>query len=188
MRFLSFQPVKTSQNQDLQLLIRLKRGDRVAVKDWYQLYYPRLLRHISSKVAKATDAEELTQDTFMSCLKHLPLFRGESSIWTWMQRIAHHEVADYYRKMYAKKAIRALSLDELLLAEPISDAHETSQKVTAALAQLSGNYRELLLLKYVDRKKVEDIAKQFGRSIKSVESDLFRARQAFKQAYLISDL
>lgn len=173
-----------TQTNDQPLLIRLKTGDPQAVKQWYHQYHARLLRHILTKVDKQADAEELAQDTFMSCMKHLPLFRGESSIWTWMLRIAGHEVADYYRKVYAKKAIQALPFDELLLSQPFSDAHETAQKVKDALLTLRVDYRELLLLKYVDKKKVEQIAAELGRSVKSVESDLFRARNAFRQAYL----
>jgi RNA polymerase sigma-70 factor (ECF subfamily) len=173
-----------TRENDQQLLGLLKHGDSQAVQQWYQQYYSKLLRHILTKVSKSADAEELTQDTFMSCLKHLPLFRGDSSIWTWMLRIASHEIADYYRKAYAKKAIHALPLDELLLSQPISGAHETAQKVKDALLSLRVDYRELLLLKYVDKKKVGQIAGESGRSIKSIESDLFRARNAFREAYL----
>jgi RNA polymerase sigma-70 factor (ECF subfamily) len=184
MRFLIFKPIKVGQRQDRELLMRLKRGDRVAVQDWYQRYRLKLLRHLLTKVTKTSDAEELTQDTFMSCLKHLPLFRGESSIWTWMLRIAGHEVADYYRKAYAKKAIQALPFDELLLTPSITDAHDTAQKVKDTLVKIRIDYRELLFLKYVDKKRVTEIAAELGRSVKSIESDLFRARKAFRQAYL----
>lgn len=187
MRFLILKPVKAEQKKDAQLLLRLKHGDRVAVKEWYELYHAKLLRHILTKVAKTVDAEELTQDTFMSCLKHLPLFRGESSIWTWMLRIAGHEVADYYRKVYAKKAIQVLPFDEFLLSPPVTDAHETAQKVKEALLAIRVDYQELLLLKYVDKKQVEQIAAETGRSNKSIESDLFRARNAFRQAYLATE-
>ncbi len=176
-----------SNKTDQTLLQFLKAGDPKAVRQWYQLYYAKLLRYLLTKVEKKADAEELTQDTFMSCMKHLPLFRGESSIWTWMLRIAGHEVADYYRKLYAKKAIKSLPFDELLLSQPIADAHETAQKVKDALMSIRVDYRELLLLKYVDKKRVEQIAAELGRSVKAIESDLFRARNAFRQAYLNID-
>jgi RNA polymerase sigma-70 factor, ECF subfamily len=171
------------KSSDEIVLAGLRSGDPVAVERWYKQYRPKLARLIQAKVGNFRDVEELVNDTFMSCLRHLPLFRGESSIWTWMQRVAGHEVADYYRKYYAKKTIHALSLEELLLSAPHHDAHHTSELVAQALAKLRPDYRELLLLKYVDKKQVKSIAAELGRSIKSVEADLFRARQAFRVAY-----
>ncbi len=169
---------------DQQLLLQLKQGDPHAVELWFKLYHKKLLKLILMKVSIKKDAEEIAQDTFMSCLKHLPLFRGESAIWTWMVKISQHEVADYYRKRYAKKAIHALSLDEFLLSTKIDNAHDTSEKVKLALSKMSQEYREILLMKYVDNKKVKEIAAILGRTIKAVESDLFRARVEFKEIYL----
>lgn len=170
--------------EDKKLLARLKSGEQRAVREWFGIYHNRLLNLIRTKISVEADAQEVTQEIFLSCLKHLPLFRGDSSIWTWMSRIAHHEVADYYRKRYAKKTIKALSLDEIFAFETAGDAHITSEKVKLALSQIRDDYHELLLLKYVDKKRVVQIAKELGKSVKSVESDLFRARSDFRQAYL----
>lgn len=165
------------------LLQDLKAGSPKAVERWYRLYEPKMRRLIATKVSVAADVDELVQDTFQSCLKHLPLFRGDASIATWMTRIAQHEVADYYRKKYAKKAIRALPLAEFLLLERPHNAHETSERVKEVLKQLPAAYQELLMMKYVDRKKVQEIAAELGRTVKAVESDLFRAREAFRLEY-----
>lgn len=100
-----------------------------------------------------------------------------------MKSIARHEVADYYRKRYAKKALRTLPLSELVLGVEISNSSETSEKVVAVLKKMKRDYQELLLLKYVDRKKVKDIARELGRTVKAVESDLFRARRDFRVLY-----
>lgn len=169
---------------DKQLFFQLKQGDPHAVEQWFKLYHSRLLKLILTRVSLKKDAEEITQDTFMSCLKHLPLFRGESAIWTWMVKISQHEVADYYRKRYAKKAIHALSLDEFLLSTKINNAHDTSEKVKLVLSQMSQEYREILLMKYVDNKKVKEIAEILERTVKAIESDLFRARVEFRAIYV----
>lgn len=173
----------TSHFADAQLLTDLKQGHPEAVKAWYDKYLLKLQRHINRKVENKHDADELVQDTFLSCLKHLPLFRGESSIWTWMVRIASHEVADYYRKKYAKKVVQTLSLADLSEVPKIDSSTEISHKVAVVLRKMSATSRELLQQKYVDKQHVKDIAAECGRSVKSVESMLFRARIEFRELY-----
>jgi RNA polymerase sigma-70 factor (ECF subfamily) len=173
--------------QDAVLLSQLKSGNAKAVQTWFNEYHDRLFQSIALKVSIEKDVEELVQDTFLSCLKHLPLFRGESSILTWMLRVAHHEVADYYRKRYAKKFIHALPLSELFPLQDISDSHEISHKVRLVLAKMAKEEREILLMKYVDKKKVKQIASELGRTVKSVESVLFRARSEFRALYNVAE-
>lgn len=162
------------------LLIRLKQGDPKAVGYWFKTYKNKLLTMVIGKVSNRQDSEEIVQQTFLNCLRHLPLFRGKSSIWTWMNSIARHEIADYFRKRYAKKALKTTHLSDLLMIEDIDNSEEVSQKVKVVLKKMRGHYGELLMLKYVDGKHVAQIANEMGRSIKSVESDLFRARKEFR--------
>jgi RNA polymerase sigma-70 factor (ECF subfamily) len=170
--------------EDKKLLHQLKTGSDQAVKTWFDLYYSKLLQIVETKVSNKKDAEEIVQQTFMNCLKHLPLFRGKSSIWTWMNSISRHEIADYYRKKYAKKAIRTIPLSEFLPLTEIADSDDVSERVNLVLSQMKESYKELLLLKYADGKKVAVIAKDLGKSVKSIESDLFRARKEFKYLWI----
>ncbi|MFZ5376329.1 MAG: RNA polymerase sigma factor [Patescibacteria group bacterium] len=166
------------------LLAGLRKADPASVKKWFDLFYPELLKIAVVKLSSQDLAEELVQETFIHSLKQLTLFRGDSSLMTWMQSILRHEISDYYRKQYAKKAIRTVSLSELILNEPIRDSHEVSAKVSQVLSRMVNGHKELLLLKYVDKKRVKQIAADLGRSVKSVESELFRAREEFRELYI----
>lgn len=175
-----------SDYSDSDLLQALKEGVPGAVRVWFARYKPVVAAVVASKLESQADAEELVQQTFINALRQLPLFRGEASLKTWLLAIARHEVADYYRKKYAKKALRTLPLSsftELLLNTPIDDAHAVSVKVQHVLEKMTDRSRELLLQKYVDGKKVFTIAQDFGRSVKSVESELFRARSEFRSLW-----
>lgn len=165
------------------LLAGLRNGDKNSVRVWYQRYYPRLLAFVQQKVELTKDAEDLTQEVFIHSLSQLPLFRGKSQIFTWMCSIARHEVADYYRKRYAKKALQMIPLGNRLLEYTVEDASVTSAKVSQVLAAMSQKSRELLLAKYVDSKKVKALAEELGKSVKAIESDLYRARCEFKLLY-----
>jgi RNA polymerase sigma-70 factor (ECF subfamily) len=164
-------------------VVDLRNGLPEAVAIWYQKYQPPLLKYVTQKVSDRHDAEEIVREVFLNALRQLPLFRGEASLHTWMKKIAAHEVADFYRKRYAKKIIRALPLSQLLFAEDPKDMHETAVLVKQALKELRTDYQELLLLKYIDNLSVAEIAQRLQKSLKSVESDLFRARREFKRAY-----
>lgn len=168
---------------DSQLIEKLKVGNPQAVREWFSRCHQPLLTFVLYKIDSPQDAEELVQETFIQCLKHLPLFNGTASIMTWMQSVARHEIADYYRKKYAKRALRTLPLHQLLESGAIADVHEVSEKVKSALSTMRRDYRELLLLKYIDGKSVKDIANELDKTVKSVEADLFRARQHFKELY-----
>lgn len=178
---------KTYKTSEGLLLTHLRQGVPAAVEYWFKTYHDQVLRFVLTKVAVAADAEELVQETFVNALKQLAFFRGDSSLATWLQSIARHEVADYYRKKYAKKAIHSLPLSEVLantlLPTKVHDSHATSERVKVAIQSLTHEHQELLLSKYLDGKKVEELAQELGRSVKSIESELFRARQAFKLAY-----
>lgn len=170
--------------EESQIIELLKLGDPAAVEYWFSEYENRMTHYFAQRIDSTADVHELVQETFVACLKQLPLFRGQSSILTWMISIAKHQVADFYRKKYAKKALQYLPLSHYLLDSKIDDAHETAEKVKHVLAKMSASSCELLQKKYVDGKKVSEIAQELGKSVKAIESELFRARIEFKELYL----
>ncbi len=169
---------------DHYLLEDLRLGLPEAVSVWYKKYNPLVYSFVARRIKASTDIEEIVRETFLNCLRHLPLFQGKSSIKTWMFKVATHEIADFYRKRYAKKFIHSIPLTNLLIPENPKDIHETAEYVKEVLKHMRQDYRELLLLKYVDHISVRDIAALLKRSVKSIESDLFRARKEFRTLYL----
>jgi len=101
--------------------------------------------------------------------------------------VLRHEIADYYRKKYAKKAIQILPLGKSLLSEKIQESSEVELKVKQALNKMLDRRKSLLLMKYVDGMGVRQIARIMGKTFKSVESDLYRARESFKEIYATID-
>jgi RNA polymerase sigma-70 factor (ECF subfamily) len=162
-------------------------GQEPAVRWWYQKYARRLTHYVTGKLSRPLDVEELVQEIFMKSLHNLPNFSQRSSLWTWMCALANHEVADYYRKLYAKKVLSLRPLTDNLLTTKPDDAHELAEKINQVWQAISSRHRELLLQKYIDKKKTAEIAQVFGKTSKAIESELWRARQEFKKAYLKLD-
>jgi RNA polymerase sigma-70 factor (ECF subfamily) len=180
------------------LLRALRRGDPRAVTIWYHRYQRRLTAFIARRVSQSPDVEELVQETFINCLTNLPQFAGHSSLWTWMCAIAKHEIGDYYRKRYAKKVLQLLPLPDWFWDDSASTSpddqiitsllsHELKDKIDHVFQQIGDYYRELLLEKYLDRHSVKELAARRAKTPKAIESDLFRARRAFKTAYAALD-
>ncbi|MDR0462979.1 MAG: RNA polymerase sigma factor [Pseudomonadales bacterium] len=172
------------EQDETSLIADLKTGQERAVLWWYNHYSKRLQAFIFSKISKELDVEEITQEVFMKALQNLANFSGRSSLWTWMCAIAKHEIADYYRKIYAKKVLALLPLTENLLTCKIDDADELAEKIEQVWQQVGVCNRELLLQKYIDKRKVAEIARDRGKTSKAIESELWRAREEFKRAYL----
>ncbi|MFH2118384.1 MAG: RNA polymerase sigma factor [Candidatus Paceibacterota bacterium] len=175
--------MQISFKDEQRLIEQLRQGKNQAVKTWFKLFSPYLLAITLKKVSSHQDAEELVQETFINCLRQLPLFEERSRLKTWMVSILHHEIADFYRKKYAKKALKTIPLVNLILAQPVKDASETSHKVRQVLGRMNRRRKELLLMKYVDKKQIKEIALHWQKTAKSVESELFRAREEFRLLY-----
>lgn len=173
----------TTTQPEEKLLSQLKQGSPTAVKRWFLEYHQDILRFVLSRVANQADAEEIVQQTFLSCLKHLPFFNGKSTIFTWMLAIAKREVANYFRKKYAKKALQLLPLSECVLVPELASSQEIAQKVATVLKEMRPRQVELLMLKYVDKYRVTYIAGKLGKTAKSIESELLRARNKFKELW-----
>lgn len=171
--------------QEAALIADLRQAVPEAVELWYRWYMPFIQSFISQKLENKKDIEEICRETFLNCLRDLPLFQAKSSLKTWMLKIASHEVADYYRRRYAKKFIHSIPLSNLLFSEDPKNLQQTSTVVVEVLKRMRIDYKELILLKYVDRVAVKDIANKLGKSIKSIESDLFRARKEFRSVYAL---
>ena len=166
-----------------QLIHRLMVGEAGALREFYREQAPRLLKWLSSRVKNDEDAQELVHDTFLHLIDSLPVFRSRSSLTTYLYGIAKHEVADYWRKKYAKKAILTVPLVDQIYTERVYSAKKTAARVEQAYRQLLPQERWMLVWKYEEARSVAEIARRLGISLKAAESRLFRARLAFQKAY-----
>jgi len=181
-----------NQLNEAQLVVRLRRGDKKAVEELFSAYFDRLYSLVFYEVGRdRSAAEDVTQETFLSALKSVKSYRKQSHPYTWLVGIAHHKIADYYRRR--KKASRRGEeplTSETMDVEQIRDSRtaivdiiesaEMRAVVEQALSNLPLDYRQVLLLKYVEEMSVLEISQIMGRSPKSVEGLLSRARKALR--------
>ncbi len=178
--------------QDAEMLKRLHDGDRTAMAELYDRYFDRVYSLVFNQVDRNRDvAEDIVQETFLAALKSAKGFKGRSSAYTWLCSIAYHKVADHYRRQSRerKRMVSGVDVDTVDVSEnpgtqpqpdSLIESAETRQVVNEALAKLPWDYRQVLILKYVEELSVQEISQIMDRSPKSIEGLLTRSRKALQ--------
>ncbi|MGA2670385.1 MAG: sigma-70 family RNA polymerase sigma factor [Dehalococcoidia bacterium] len=182
----------TSQSYETKLVEKLHSADSAAMEEFYNLYRTRLYTLILEQVDRdEAVAEDLVQEVFLAALGSLDKFRGDSQLYTWLRSIALHKINDFYRRQTREpKPEKSLPDFSALELEQIGDdgqailntmeSEEIRQSVHQALAGLPQDYQDVLVLKYLKDMPVLAISQIMGRSPKSVEGLLSRARKAMR--------
>lgn len=166
-------------SSEAELVARLKVGDETAAHEFFDRYAARIRRFIVSSLRAEADADDLLQETFIALADALPFFRGDSSLFTFACAIAHRKVISFVRtKARRARLMRAATVTEPV-APPDADANPEFRR---ALAELRPEYREVLILKYVEEIGVTEIAAMLRLSEHAIESRLARARKALRKS------
>jgi RNA polymerase sigma-70 factor (ECF subfamily) len=128
--------------------------------------------------ADKSEADDLLQETFIALAEALPFFRGDSSLFTFACAIAHRKVLSFVRTN-ARRA-RLMRVAAISESSPHQD-RSSHRDLDNALLQLPPEYREALVLKYVEEVSVVEIARVLKLSEHAVESRLARARKLLRK-------
>ncbi len=183
----------TSQSYETKLVENLRSGDSTAVEEFYNIYRNRLYFLISQQVDRDhAVAEDLVQEVFLAALDSLDKFRGDSQLYTWLRSIAFHKINDFYRRQAREPKPKESPPDFDVMKqleqtgdnEPailtVLESEEIRQSVHQALGSLPHDYQKVLVMKYLEEMPVLEISHVMGRSPKSVEGLLSRARKAMR--------
>jgi RNA polymerase sigma-70 factor (ECF subfamily) len=174
--------VEVPRLSESDLIAGLKAGDEDAAHEFFDRYAARIRRFIAHSLgASAADADDVLQETFIALAEALPFFRGDSSLFTFACAIAHRKVLSLIRT----NARRARLMRAAPIAEDLSATQRdagASREFSRALAELRPEYREVLILKYVEEIGVSEIARILRLGEHAVESRLARARKALRKS------
>lgn len=173
--------------QDLVKAFREKSGTdkEKAFIGIVNLYRERLYAIIRGYVKDHDDADDLLQETFMKAYQHLSGFRGDSSLYTWLTRIAINRALSHLRKMKLRSWIPLEHVtDTLAAAQPLPDAltdqARMKQWIQEATDTLPEKQKTVFLLRYVDDLSNADIAKITGNSEGTIKANYFHALNKIK--------
>jgi len=158
-----------------------------------RLYRPRIFRYLIATLGDRDAAESLTQDCFLKAWNARHQFRGESSLMTWLTRIAVNLARDHVRsrRMRFWHKVRAEDLDPMDMGDWLADetstpeqallAREQVRLVWSAVRELSPHQRTVFLLRFVEELELPQIAEATGMNVNTVKSHLYRALRAVRE-------
>ncbi|MDC0662622.1 RNA polymerase sigma factor RpoE [Marinobacter sp. SS21] len=174
---------------DLQLVRKVRHGDRAAFDLLVIKYQSRVASIISRYVYDSQEVMDLAQETFVKAYRAIDRFRGDSAFYTWLYRIAVNTAKNYLeargrRPQGSADAADAENFDDgSRLRDTASPERELQrdqlqQELSRAIANLPEELRSAFLLREYDGLSYEDIARILECPIGTVRSRIFRARDA----------
>jgi len=183
---------------DAELVRRFNAGDEAAFVEIVTRYRGKMFAVAFSLLRNHADADEVAQDTFIRAHRGLVNFRGDSSLATWLHRIAFNLSRNRYWYFFRRHRHETHSFDCALsddskatfadlvasdLPDPAREAAngEFFANVTACMAKLSPHQKEILTLRNLMDRSYEEIAASLGLSLGTVKSRIARARKNLRE-------
>ena len=184
---------------DAELVRRFHAGDEAAFVEIMTRYREKIYGIVLGLLRNHADAEEIAQDTFIRAHRGLARFRGDSSLATWLHRIAVNLARNRYWYFFRRRRHATLSLDcavsdesaatfaDLIAStEPnpaqASASGEFTAQVAACMEKLEPSHREILTLRNVLHRSYDEIAAALGINVGTVKSRIARARSNLRAA------
>ena len=181
-------------SQEGALVRRAQSGDEAAFREIVEHYQSKVFSIIHGIVRQRNDVEDIAQQVFTKVYFSIRNFDFRSSLITWIYKITVNECFDYLRKKKVRKLVYEsdLSEDEVRRVEnsepsvdrqPGADVSLARRDyVVKLLARVSEEERNLLMLKEVEGRSVEELAQMTGMNENTIKVKLFRARQKLVKA------
>jgi RNA polymerase sigma-70 factor, ECF subfamily len=180
-------------DRDRALVERCQAGDSAAFGNLYARYYERLLRFCLRRLNDRHEAEDAAQEAFARAWKALPRFAGERRFYPWLTVIAGNICTDMLRRRSRSTPTDDLELSAQhpvgVVAEDTSEelvlAAVDGELVHRALDRLSTRHRHVLAMREGSGWTYQQIADHEGVEIGTIETLLWRARQALKREFAV---
>jgi RNA polymerase sigma-70 factor (ECF subfamily) len=172
-------PPRPDPRSDLELIAALNAGESAAFDALYYRYRDRVLRLAYRFTANNADAQDVLQETFAYLHRKFPGFRLTASMTTFLFPVVRNLSLEILRKR------RPSASDELLAGisgfVPSEEADHTRSELAAAMANLSPQHRETVLLRFVDDLTIDEIAAATNVPAGTVKSRLHHAIAAMRE-------
>jgi len=173
---------------DAELVRQILSGSREHFDQLYEAYFPRVYRFALKRLGDPGDAEDVTQEVFITVFRVLHTYAGNSSLLVWIFGITRNKVNRRFRGIRPRfEAIDGETAPEIAAkgvpADRVIDARRMLDQCEAVIQdQLTPLQRRIFHLKHLRRQSIRSIATALGKSEDAVKANLYRMRRAISQA------
>ena len=172
-------------------LIRLLQDDKTKRDDFNKVvtkYQKRLYWQIRKMVASHDDTDDILQNTFIKAWTNIDKFRGESSLMTWLYRIATNETLDFLSSAHARHSAQNTDLNDVLATEIHNDVYfdgdEAQRKLQQAILQLPDKQRLVFNMRYYDEMPYQQMSEILGTSEGALKASYHHAVKKLEELVL----
>ncbi|MCS7041379.1 MAG: sigma-70 family RNA polymerase sigma factor [Bryobacteraceae bacterium] len=179
-------------DSESELVARCLNGDESAWEDLVRTYTRRVYSICYRFTGRESEAQDLTQEVFLKVFRNVRSFRaGEGSFGVWLARLTRNLLIDHYRRSRMERATASIEeqlpmLEERAAIEGRTEAvlagREASEALQKALARLSPELRETVILRDIEGMEYREIAQVLGVPEGTVKSRLNRGRSELARA------
>lgn len=175
--------------QPSRLISQCLAGDEYAIESFIRQYEAGVFRLALSIVGDAAEANEITQETFISALKSLPSYREQKSFKSWLYAIALNQSRTHLRKRKSLerlsnilKSVLRIEAQKPILPEDTIVQNEKEAVLWNSLNQLDEKFRTVVVLRYFHELSVREISEILSTQEGTIHSRLHSAREKLRQA------
>ncbi len=172
--------VDSNDASDEELIRLAQMGSLDAFTGLYERYLALVFNRVRYRIPES-DVEDVTQEVFIAVMKSLKSFQGKSKFSAWLRTLTNRKVADYYRRRNRDQSDMSSEFDEEALqaanpksitAPPMSDDQIILRQ---AMQTLPEHYQDILLLRFAEGLRFNEIAQLQGKTLESTKSLYRRA-------------
>ena len=172
---------------DREIVQKILAGSREHFDQLYDAYFPRVYRFALKRLRDPGEAEDVTQEVFVTVFRALQTFQGDSSLLVWIFGITRNKVNRRFRRPRPRmESIEGDALEvpnEEASTDQIVDARRILDRCQHAIEnQLTPLQRRIFHLKHLRRQSIRTIAGSLGKSEDAIKANLYRMRRAIAAA------
>jgi RNA polymerase sigma-70 factor (ECF subfamily) len=173
---------------DAELVREILSGSREHFDLLYRVYFPRVYRFALKRLGDPGEAEDVTQEVFMTVFGALHTYAGESRLLVWIFGITRNKVNRRFRRVRPRFEVIDTETEPGIAArdvpaERVVDARRMLEQCEAVVQnQLTPLQRRIFHLKHLRRQSIRSIAGALGKSEDAVKANLYRMRRAIARA------
>jgi RNA polymerase sigma-70 factor, ECF subfamily len=181
----------SKNRQDKKLFFRVKKRDKNAFIEAYDLYADDIYRFAFFKIGNTEEAKDLTSAVFLKVWNYAQSqgLDESKSLRAFIYKTARNLIIDHYRQLReieirldnGENSLLGMLADEKQNLEHQAEVLSDMDLVRAGLGELKDEYREIILMRFVDELSFAEIAEVTGKTTSSVRIQAFRALQALKE-------